>query len=317
MRRIVLPSGQSAILSDTVGFIANIPTDLISAFRATLEEVVAASEKKIENVIEEEGRQAVKEVGIDKMHPELVKLIGKLKYRTSFGQSMINHCKEVAFLAGAMAAELRLDEKMARRCALLHDIGKVTTRRFLPGGKVTFHGHAEEGVRMFRRGPAKRIEFPRDEYVAIEELIRFHLRPGQYEPSWTDSAVRRFHRETEPFLRDLLDLGRADITSKRPGKRAACLRSIHALSERIDALAAEDAKPKPLPAGLGNLLMTGLDLPPGKHLGDLRKRLEALFAEGALLGGQPPEYYLEVVRERDLMNGIEIQPPRGFSRPED
>ena len=89
-----------------------------------VEEVVAASEKKIENVIEEEGRKAVKEVGIDKMHPEMVKLVGKLKYRTSFGQSMIGHCKEVAFLAGAMASELRLDEKMARRCALLHDIGK-------------------------------------------------------------------------------------------------------------------------------------------------------------------------------------------------
>ena len=101
---------------------------------------------------------------------------------------------------------------------------------------------------MFRRGPVKRIGFPEDVRTTIEALILFHLRPGQYEPGWTDSAVRRFHRETEPFLRDLLDLGRADITSKRPGKRAACLRSIHALAERIEALAAEDAKPKPLPA---------------------------------------------------------------------
>lgn len=205
---------------------------------------------------------------------------------------------------------------IVRWAAALHDIGKVPTRRFLPGGRVTFHGHAEEGVRMFRRGPALRIEFPTDERVAIEELIRHHLRPGQYEPSWTDSAVRRFHRETEPFLRDLLDLGRADITSKRPGKRAACLRSIHALSERIDALAAEDAKPQPLPAGLGNLLMAGLGLPPGKHLGELRERLEALFAEGEVLGGQPPEYYLDAVRARDLMHGISIQPPRGFPKPD-
>ncbi len=201
---------------------------------------------------------------------------------------------------------------IVRWAAALHDIGKVPTRRFLPGGKVTFHGHAEEGVRMFRRGPAKRIRFPEPERETIVELIRHHLRPGQYEPGWTDSAVRRFHREMEPFLTDLLDLGRADITSKRPGKRAACLRSIHALATRIDELAAEDAKPKPLPPGLGNLLMSGLSLPPGKHLGDLRKRLVTLYEAGELLGGQPAEYYLEVVRERDLMNGIEIQPPRGF-----
>ncbi|MEM6291174.1 MAG: HD domain-containing protein [Myxococcota bacterium] len=201
---------------------------------------------------------------------------------------------------------------IVRWAAALHDIGKVPTRRFLPGGKVTFHGHAEEGVRMFRRGPAKRIAFPDAERETIIELIRHHLRPGQYEPGWTDSAVRRFHREMEPFLTDLLDLGRADITSKRPGKRASCLRSIHALATRIEELAAEDAKPKPLPAGLGNLLMSGLSLPPGKHLGDLRKRLVALYEAGDLLGGQPAEYYLDVVRERDLMNGIEIQKPRGF-----
>jgi len=203
---------------------------------------------------------------------------------------------------------------IVRWAAALHDIGKVPTRRFLSGGKVTFHGHAEEGVRMFRRGPAKRIAFPDPDRGIIEELIRHHLRPGQYEPSWTDSAVRRFHRETDPFLRDLLDLGRADITSKRPGKRAACLRSIRALSERIDALAAEDAKPKPLPAGLGKLLMSGLSLPPGKHLGDLRTRLEALFEAGEVLGGQPAQYYLDIVRARDLMDGIDIQPPKGFPR---
>lgn len=202
---------------------------------------------------------------------------------------------------------------IVRWAAALHDIGKVTTRRFLPGGKVTFHGHAEEGVRMFRRGPARRIAFPPRERETIELLILHHLRPGQYEPSWTDSAVRRFHREMEPFLTDLLDLGRADITSKRPGKRAACLRSIHALATRIEDLSVEDRKPKPLPPGLGNLLMSGLALPPGKHLGDLRKRLEALFEAGELLGGQAAEYYLDVVRERDLMNGIEIKPPRGFT----
>ena len=165
---------------------------------------------------------------------------------------------------------------------------------------------------MFRRGPAKRIGFPADVHEAIEALILHHLRPGQYEPSWTDSAVRRFHRESQPFLRDLLDLGRADITSKRPGKRQSCLRSIHALSERIDAVVAQDTAPQPLPAGLGNLLMSGLSLPPGKHLGDLRKKLQALYDSGDLLGGQDADYYLEAVRARELMADIEVQPPRGY-----
>lgn len=253
-----------------------------------------------------EALQWLRDVGV------LVHILPELDATHDFSQEGGRRHKDVWEHTKSVVRQA-VPRPIVRWAAVLHDIGKVPTRRFLPGGKVTFHGHAEEGVRMFRRGPAQRIAFPDDERVAIEELIRYHLRPGQYEPSWTDSAVRRFHRETEPFLRDLLDLGRADITSKRPGKRAACLRSIHALAERIEALAAEDAKPKPLPAGLGNLLMTGLGLPPGKHLGDLRKRLEALFVAGEVLGGQPAEYYLEVVRERDLMDGITIQPPRGFS----
>jgi len=201
---------------------------------------------------------------------------------------------------------------IVRWAAVLHDIGKVTTRRFLPDGKVTFHGHSEEGVRMFRRGPARRIAFPADVRRTVEDLIRHHLRPGQYEADWTDSAVRRFHREMEPFLTDLLDLGRADITSKRPGKRARCLQQISDLSDRIQALAAEDAKPQPLPAGLGNILMTRLGLPPGKHIGELRDRLEQLVAEGALEGGQEAEYYVAEVTARGLLEGLAIQPPRGF-----
>ncbi len=90
-----------------------------------VEEVVAESEARIETLIDEEGRKAVKEVGIDDLHPDLVRLLGRLKYRTSYGQSVLGHSKEVAFLAGAMAAELRLDEKLARRAGLLHDIGKA------------------------------------------------------------------------------------------------------------------------------------------------------------------------------------------------
>jgi poly(A) polymerase len=199
-----------------------------------------------------------------------------------------------------------------RWAAVLHDIGKVTTRRFLPDGKVTFHGHSEEGVRMFRRGPAQRLGFPPELRERIELLVLHHLRAGQYEASWTDSAVRRFHREMEPFLTDLLDLSRADVTSKRPGKRARCLRVIKELELRIEALAQEDARPRPLPAGLGNLLMGALALPPGKHLAELRTRLEVLCEQGELEGGREAEYYVTAVRQRGLLEGLEIQPPKGF-----
>lgn len=185
--------------------------------------------------------------------------------------------------------------------ALLHDIGKVPTRRFLEGGGVTFHGHAEVGERMFLRGPAQRIGFPSAERDAIAALIRFHLRPGQYEASWTDSAVRRFAREVGPVLDDLLNLSRADVTSKRPGKRKQSMQKISALARRIRALEAEDQKPKPLPAGLGHALMAGLQLRPGPEIGQLRARLQALFEAGEIEGGREVEYYVEQVRARGLL----------------
>lgn len=188
-----------------------------------------------------------------------------------------------------------------RWAAALHDIGKVPTRRFIAGGRVTFHGHAEVGERMFLRGPARRLAFPPQVRERVAELIRLHLRPGQYEEGWTDSAVRRFAREAGPALDDLLNLSRADITSKRPGKRKRCLRMISRLSRRIQALEAEDRKPKHLPSGLGNTLMEGLELAPGKVIGQLRARLQAAVEAGEIEGGREAAYYLEQVRALDLL----------------
>ncbi|MGH7719534.1 MAG: ribonuclease Y [Gemmatimonadaceae bacterium] len=92
-----------------------------------IEEVVGKSRREVEAAIQEMGEQAAYETGIHGLHPEIVKLVGRMHYRTSYGQNILQHSKEVAWLAGIMAAELGLDVPMAKRGALLHDVGKVLT----------------------------------------------------------------------------------------------------------------------------------------------------------------------------------------------
>ncbi len=90
-----------------------------------IEEVVEKVKKEIDEKMVEEGNTAIFEVGIENVHPELIKLLGKLKFRTSFGQNVLIHSKESAFLAGIIASELGFDPKIAKRAALFHDIGKA------------------------------------------------------------------------------------------------------------------------------------------------------------------------------------------------
>jgi poly(A) polymerase len=191
--------------------------------------------------------------------------------------------------------------------ALLHDIGKVPTRTFTKNG-VHFHGHAEVGARMFDK-IARRIPFDPTVRRAVRFLIKHHLRSNQYGEAWTDSAVRRFAREMDPHLEDLLDLSRADITSQRPGRRKALLQQIHDLEERIARLRAEDAKQPPLPKGLGASIMTHFGLAPSRLVGDLKRALEEAVARGELEARREDPYYIAWLEQSGLVSASNSRPP--------
>ena len=109
-----------------------------------IEEIVVKVQKELETQLVELGEQAAYDTGIHGLHPELVRLIGRMRYRTSYGQNIYDHSKEVAWLAGMMAAELHLDAQLAKRGGLLHDVGKVLTH----DNEGT---HVELGVEVARR----------------------------------------------------------------------------------------------------------------------------------------------------------------------
>ncbi len=284
---------------------------------------IAESVEKIEELSGERRYELLTEAFVGK-HPDvamqwlrdaglLARLLPELDATVAFSQEGGRRHKDVWEHTKTVVLQA-VPQPTVRWGAVLHDIGKVPTRRFVGEGKVTFHGHAEVGVRMFRRGPAKRICFPEPVRQRVEDLIRYHLRPGQYEEGWTDSAVRRFTLEIGDLMPELLALSRADVTSGRPGKRRRCLNMIAKLRDRIAALEVEDTKPKPLPAGLGTLLMIALKLPPGRHLAEIRDRLATLVEAGEIRGGEVANYYLEVIRARSLLDGVEIREPRASKK---
>lgn len=138
---------------------------------ARIEEMVEKSKKEVEQIIKTEGENATFEVGIHNLHPELIKLVGRLKYRTSYGQNVLKHSIEVAHLAALMAAEIGADVKVARRAGLLHDIGKAVDRD-LEGT------HIELGMQILRKY--------RESKAVIHAMSTHH---GDYEPESIEAIL--------------------------------------------------------------------------------------------------------------------------------
>ncbi|MCQ9205597.1 MAG: ribonuclease Y [Omnitrophica bacterium] len=157
---------------------------------ARIEEVVEKTKLEFDKKLMEEGKSAAYEVGIHNLHPEVIKLLGKLKYRTSFGQNALQHSKEVAIIMGVLAAELNLDSRIAKRAGLLHDIGKAIDHQ-VEGT------HAQIGADLLKR------------YGEHEFII---------------NAAGAHHEETEfKSLFSLLALVADAISASRPGARRETL----------------------------------------------------------------------------------------------
>jgi len=172
---------------------------------ARIEEVVERTRAEFEEQVVREGESALLELNIPDLHPELVKLLGKLRFRTSYGQNVLQHSKEVAFLAGVMAAELRADVHVARRAALMHDIGKAVDRE-MDGT------HLELGMELLRK-------YGEDERV-IHAMACHH---GDYEPETVEAVL----------------VTAADgLSAARPGARREILEAYVRRLEKLEELAA-------------------------------------------------------------------------------
>ena len=171
---------------------------------AKIEEMVEKAKEEVQAVIKSEGERAMLETGVNGLSPELVKLIGKLKYRTSYGQNVLNHSIEVANLARIMADEIGVDSKLARRAGLLHDIGKALD-------------HDMEGTHV---------------EIGVDVLKKFKENPNVI------NAVQAHHGDVEPLTIEAILVQAADaISASRPGARRETLETYIKRLEKLEEIA--------------------------------------------------------------------------------
>lgn len=180
--------------------------------------------------------------------------------------------------------------------ALMHDIGKVQTRRFV-NGHVTFHNHDAVGARLVDTLHDRTNLFADD--VALLRTVRYlvleHLRPAGYNDKWSDSAVRRLVTECGDtrFFEKLMALSRADLTTKNAKKRNSCMARSVELEKRVAQVIALDNAPK-LPKGTMGMILGNVTACPGAWVNELRDEMEALMISGEIEVGRSVDYYVGV-----------------------
>ena len=185
---------------------------------------------------------------------------------------------------------------VVRWSALMHDVGKVWTRSMTAGGKVQFFRHEEMGASLME-GVAARFHLDAAIRDRVLYVIGTHARVNVYGTDWTDSAVRRLIRDLGEHLDDVVAFSQCDYTTRRTWRIAEVQRLARELDERLARIQEEDARPKVLPKGLGNLIMAATGLPGGPWLGQIQRWLEAESDAGRLEPGLEASAYLAHVRD--------------------